>query len=105
LKYRPEYPEQAFSTLAVARDWVCDFANWYNKEHLHSGRVLCLFLLQSGPATGSSGLRQPSCPSAAKLGSGKTVNTMVAIFAGRQCLSYHLSISYIFEIVKQELQK
>lgn len=36
LKYRPEYPEQAFSTLAVARDWVCDFANWYNKEHLHS---------------------------------------------------------------------
>jgi hypothetical protein len=56
-------------------------------------------------STGSSGLRQPSCPSAAKLGSGKTVNTMVAIFAGRQCLSYHLSISYIFEIVKQELQK
>jgi uncharacterized protein YlzI (FlbEa/FlbD family) len=36
LKYRPEYPEQPFSTLDVARDWVYDFANWYNKEHLHS---------------------------------------------------------------------
>jgi len=36
LKYRPEYPEQPFSTLAVARDWVHAFANWYNKEHLHS---------------------------------------------------------------------
>ncbi len=36
LKYRPKYPEQPFSTLDVARDWVYDFANWYNKEHLHS---------------------------------------------------------------------
>jgi len=36
LKYRPEYPEQPFSTLAEARDWVHAFTNWYNKEHLHS---------------------------------------------------------------------
>ena len=36
LKYRPEYPEHPFSTLAVARDWVNDFTQWYNKEHLHS---------------------------------------------------------------------
>jgi transposase InsO family protein len=36
LKYRPEYPEQPFSTLTAARDWVDIFAGWYNKEHLHS---------------------------------------------------------------------
>jgi transposase InsO family protein len=36
LKYRPEYPEQPFSTLAAARNWVHGFADWYNKEHLHS---------------------------------------------------------------------
>jgi len=37
LKYRPEYPEQLFSGLTAARDWVQFFVNWYNKEHLHSG--------------------------------------------------------------------
>ncbi len=36
LKYRPEYPEQPFSDLTAARDWVQFFVNWYNKEHLHS---------------------------------------------------------------------
>ena len=36
LKYRPEYPEQPFSGLTAARDWVSIFADWYNKEHLHS---------------------------------------------------------------------
>jgi len=36
LKYRPEYPEQPFFTLAAARDWVEIFADWYNREHLHS---------------------------------------------------------------------
>ncbi len=36
LKYRPEYPEQPFSGLKAARDWVRFFVNWYNKEHLHS---------------------------------------------------------------------
>ena len=36
LKYRPEYPEQPFSGLTAARDWVQFFVNWYNNEHLHS---------------------------------------------------------------------
>lgn len=37
LKYRPEYPQQAFVSLESARDWVADFVQWYNEEHLHSG--------------------------------------------------------------------
>jgi len=36
LKYRPEYPEQAFESLAAARLWVERFVGWYNTEHLHS---------------------------------------------------------------------
>jgi len=36
LKYRPEYPEQPFSTQVAAREWVRFFVDWYNKEHLHS---------------------------------------------------------------------
>jgi transposase InsO family protein len=36
LKYRPDYPEQPFSDLETARDWVNFFVSWYNKEHLHS---------------------------------------------------------------------
>ena len=36
LKYRPEYPEQAFEDLHAARAWVQGFVNWYNHEHLHS---------------------------------------------------------------------
>jgi transposase InsO family protein len=36
LKYRPEYPEQPFSGLTAARDWVQSFVTWYNQEHLHS---------------------------------------------------------------------
>jgi len=36
LKYRPEYPEKAFSDLTSARIWVQGFVNWYNHEHLHS---------------------------------------------------------------------
>ena len=36
LKYRPEYPSQAFADLIEARRWVTGFADWYNKEHLHS---------------------------------------------------------------------
>lgn len=36
LKYRPEYPENAFADLAAARDWVQGFVDWYNTEHLHS---------------------------------------------------------------------
>jgi len=36
LKYRPEYPEQAFNDLSAARAWVENFVRWYNTEHLHS---------------------------------------------------------------------
>ncbi len=37
LKYRPEYPNQPFDTLAEARAWVAAFVDWYNLEHFHSG--------------------------------------------------------------------
>jgi len=36
LKYRPHYPEQAFSDLSAARAWMERFAHWYNHEHRHS---------------------------------------------------------------------
>jgi transposase InsO family protein len=36
LKYRPDYPGVAFSSLADARDWVTRFVRWYNHEHRHS---------------------------------------------------------------------
>ncbi len=36
LKYRPDYPEQAFANLQFARAWVQGFVAWYNLEHLHS---------------------------------------------------------------------
>jgi putative transposase len=36
LKYRPEYPENAFEDLAAARTWVDGFVDWYNYHHLHS---------------------------------------------------------------------
>ncbi len=36
LKYRPEYPEEPFSNLDNARNWVQGFVDWYNEEHLHS---------------------------------------------------------------------
>lgn len=37
LKYRPEYPTKPFDSLLDARQWVAQFANWYNHEHRHSG--------------------------------------------------------------------
>lgn len=36
LKYRPEYPDQAFASLEAARAWVARFVDWYNHEHHHS---------------------------------------------------------------------
>ena len=36
LKYRPEYPNRPFETIAAAREWVAGFVTWYNDEHLHS---------------------------------------------------------------------
>lgn len=36
MKYRPEYPSQAFKDLAHAQQWVDEFVCWYNTCHLHS---------------------------------------------------------------------
>ena len=36
LKYRLEYPEQAFTDWQVARAWVHEFVEGYNTVHLHS---------------------------------------------------------------------
>ena len=36
LKYRPDYPQKAFTDLAHARNWVTRFVRWYNTEHRHS---------------------------------------------------------------------
>ncbi len=36
LKYRPEYPRGAFTSIDAARQWVEGFVAWYNTEHLHS---------------------------------------------------------------------
>ena len=36
LKYRPSYPDRAFSGIDQARQWVSRFVRWYNTEHLHS---------------------------------------------------------------------
>jgi len=37
LKYSPWYPENPFENVVEAREWVANFVNWYNTEHLHSG--------------------------------------------------------------------
>jgi putative transposase len=36
LKYRPSYPDSAFSSIDEARAWVNHFVLWYNTQHLHS---------------------------------------------------------------------
>ena len=36
LKYCPQWPSQAFQSLTAARQWVAQFASWYNTEHKHS---------------------------------------------------------------------
>jgi len=36
LKYRPEYPHDAFGDITEARAWVAAFVDWYNNEHRHS---------------------------------------------------------------------
>jgi len=37
LKYRPSYPSKPFESVDEARQWVADFAQWYNHSHRHSG--------------------------------------------------------------------
>lgn len=36
LKFRPEYPSEAFASLQEAQVWVAAFIDWYNTEHRHS---------------------------------------------------------------------
>jgi putative transposase len=36
LKYRPDYPDGVFASLASAQQWVASFVHWYNTEHRHS---------------------------------------------------------------------
>lgn len=36
LKYRPDYPDGVFASLASAQHWVARFVHWYNTEHRHS---------------------------------------------------------------------
>ena len=37
LKYGPRYPRKPFASIEAARQWTLEFANWYNREHCHSG--------------------------------------------------------------------
>jgi putative transposase len=37
LKYCPEYPSGAFTSIGEATKWVERFVDWYNNKHLHSG--------------------------------------------------------------------
>ncbi len=36
LKYQPVFPDKPFDSLESAREWVAQFAHWYNEEHHHS---------------------------------------------------------------------
>lgn len=36
LKYRSTWPKHGFKSINEARDWVNNFMNWYNFEHMHS---------------------------------------------------------------------
>ena len=37
LKYRPNFPDKPFESVATACQWVEGFVTWYNEEHRHSG--------------------------------------------------------------------
>ena len=37
LKYRPNFPDKPFASLAAAHQWVEGFVTWYHEEHRHSG--------------------------------------------------------------------
>ncbi len=37
VKYRPEYPENGFENVDLARTWGMKLIDWYNNEHYHSG--------------------------------------------------------------------
>jgi len=35
-KYRPDFPNDGFTSLEAAREWCKRFVHWYNEEHKHS---------------------------------------------------------------------
>jgi putative transposase len=37
MKTCPAYPDKPFESKEAVEDWVAEFVNWYNYEHLHSG--------------------------------------------------------------------
>jgi putative transposase len=37
MKYCPAYPSKPFNSIEEAQEWVNEFVDWYNNEHLHSG--------------------------------------------------------------------
>lgn len=38
VKYHPNFPvTKRFKTISEARQWSCQFVEWYNDQHLHSG--------------------------------------------------------------------
>jgi putative transposase len=37
LKYCPKYPSKPFASIEEAGQWVTEFVDWYNNEHLHRG--------------------------------------------------------------------
>lgn len=37
MKYRPQYPDGAFTSIESAQAWVDAFVRWYNEDHQHSG--------------------------------------------------------------------
>jgi putative transposase len=37
LKYCPQYPSKPFESIEQANQWVAQFVEWYNGQHLHSG--------------------------------------------------------------------
>lgn len=37
VKYCPQYPSRPFESIKEAKDWVEEFVDWYNNQHLHSG--------------------------------------------------------------------
>lgn len=37
LKYCPQYPSKPFASTKEASNWVNEFVEWYNNQHLHSG--------------------------------------------------------------------
>ena len=37
LKYCPAWPRKGFASLTTVREWMLEFEQGYNEQHLHSG--------------------------------------------------------------------